>query len=183
MNLYILKAILNSKILVNICRLKGNIHYYQLILKNTAFLYPVLKILSKSSITQLINFIDIVVIDYPSKLNRFSIIYILQSIFFQYRLNLKVFCQDNNPINSIAQLFPGSIWFEREVWDMYGIFFINNPDLRRILTDYGFRGFPLRKDFPLSGFVEVRYDDTNEYIVYEPVELMQEFRNFEFLSP
>lgn len=144
---------------------------------------PIIKILNFSSLTKITNIVDIIVIDYPNQLQRFSVIYTLQSVFLQYQLNIKIFLKEIDSLPSLASLFPGCIWFEREVWDMYGVFFTNNPDLRRILTDYGFNGFPLRKDFPLSGFIEVRYDDTNEFLIYEPIELMQEFRNFDFLSP
>jgi len=127
--------------------------------------------------------LDIFVIDYPIQSHRFTVVYSLQSVFHNYQLNIKVFLKDSESIESLVSIYPGCVWFEREVWDMYGIYFLNNPDLRRILTDYGFNGFPLRKDFPLSGFIEVRYDDINKIIVYEPIEFMQEFRNFEFLNP
>ena len=99
------------------------------------------------------------------------------------RVRVRVATDADTPVPSVVDIFPGADWFEREAYDMYGILFTGHPDLRRLLTDYGFEGYPLRKDFPLTGFTEVRYDDAQKRVVYEPVELRQEFRNFDFLSP
>ncbi len=127
--------------------------------------------------------VDITAVDYPGKEKRFEVIYSLLSIRHNKRVMVKVRIMHNEQVESIVDLFSGAGWVEREAWDMYGVAFKGNPDLRRILTDYGFEGHPLRKDFPLSGHVEVRYDENKQKIVYEPVSLPQEFRNFDFLSP
>jgi NADH-quinone oxidoreductase subunit C len=127
--------------------------------------------------------IDISAADYLDRPKRFEVIYNLLNIKNNSRVIVKVPLAENQPILSVHQLFSCAIWFEREVWDMYGIAFTDNPDLRRILTDYGFEGHPLRKDFPLSGYVEVRYDLEKKKVIYEPVKLPQEFRKFDFLSP
>ena len=126
---------------------------------------------------------DLSAIDYPDRPQRFEIIYNLLNIYDNKRIIIKFSVSDKQEIDSIADLFSAAIWYEREVWDMFGIYFINNPDLRRILTDYGFEGNPLRKDFPLTGFKEVRYDESKQKVVYEPVSLPQDFRTFNFLSP
>ncbi|MBW8300911.1 MAG: NADH-quinone oxidoreductase subunit C [Hydrogenophaga sp.] len=130
-----------------------------------------------------INLIDICGVDYPKREDRFDVVYHLLSPRQNLRIRVKVATNEEKPVPSACSVFPGADWFEREAWDMYGIMFTNHPDLRRILTDYGFEGHPLRKDFPTTGFVEVRYDDNAKRVVYEPVELKQEFRNFDFLSP
>jgi NADH-quinone oxidoreductase subunit C len=127
--------------------------------------------------------IDLTAVDYPSNIKRFEVVYNLLSIKFNQRLIVKVKVADGENIESASDLFSAATWFEREAWDMYGIIFENNPDLRRILTDYGFSGHPLRKDFPLTGYVEVRYNPDLKKVVYEPVNLMQEYRNFDYLSP
>lgn len=121
--------------------------------------------------------------DYPDHEERFEIIYHLLSLKHNHRIRVKVRTDENTPVESMVSIYSAANWFEREVWDMYGIFFTGHPDLRRILTDYGFEGHPLRKDFPLTGFVEMRYDDTQKRVVYEPVKLTQEYRNFDFVSP
>ena len=126
---------------------------------------------------------DLSAIDYPDRPQRFEIIYNLLNIYDNKRIIIKFSVRDKQEIDSIADLFSAAIWYEREVWDMFGIYFVNNPDLRRILTDYGFEGNPLRKDFPLTGFKEVRYDESKQKVVYEPVSLPQDFRTFNFLSP
>jgi NADH-quinone oxidoreductase subunit C len=126
---------------------------------------------------------DLSAIDYPDRVERFEMIYNLLNIYDNKRIIVKFSIEDQKDIDSIADLFNAAIWYEREVWDMFGIHFINNPDLRRILTDYGFEGHPLRKDFPLTGFKEVRYDEEQQKVIYEPVKLEQEFRNFDFVSP
>ena len=130
-----------------------------------------------------VNLIDICGVDYPKREDRFDVVYHLLSPRQNLRIRIKVATGEFKPVPSACQVFPGADWFEREAWDMYGILFTDHPDLRRILTDYGFEGHPLRKDFPTTGFVEVRYDDSAKRVVYEPVELKQEFRNFDFLSP
>ncbi len=121
--------------------------------------------------------------DYPNRSQRFDVVYHLLSMQMNLRLRIKVATDANTPVPSVVDVFPCAEWFEREVFDMYGVTFSGHPDLRRILTDYGFSGYPLRKEFPLTGFVEVRYDDEQKRVVYEPVKLAQEFRNFDFLSP
>ena len=127
--------------------------------------------------------IDICGVDYPEREKRFDVVYHLLSMPLNQRVRVKVATDDEAPAPSVAGLFPCADWFEREAFDMYGILFSGHPDLRRILTDYGFQGFPLRKDFPLTGHVEVRYDSEQQRVVYEPVKLTQAFRSFDFLSP
>lgn len=128
-------------------------------------------------------FIDLCGVDYPERENRFEVVYHLLSLHQNTRIRVKVTTDAATPVPSIVELFPGANWFEREAFDMYGILFADHPDLRRILTDYGFDGHPLRKDFPLTGHVEVRYSDDEKRVVYEPVKLNQEFRDFDYLSP
>ncbi|OYU50243.1 MAG: NADH-quinone oxidoreductase subunit C [Rhizobiales bacterium PAR1] len=130
-----------------------------------------------------INLTDICGVDYPARERRFDVVYHFMSPKHVRRVRIKVQTDDATAVPSITPEFPGANWFEREAYDMYGILFAEHPDLRRLLTDYGFQGHPLRKDFPMSGFVEVRYDDAEKRVVYEPVKLNQEFRNFDFLSP
>ncbi|MEX0955767.1 MAG: NADH-quinone oxidoreductase subunit C [Rhizobiaceae bacterium] len=132
---------------------------------------------------QFISFIDISGADYPSRARRFDVVYHLLSPRQNQRIRVRAMTDEDTPVPSATGVFPGADWFEREAYDLYGILFTGHPDLRRLLTDYGFEGHPLRKDFPLTGFVEVRYDDEMKRVVYEPVELKQEFRNFDFLSP
>ncbi len=127
--------------------------------------------------------IDICGVDYPDRAERFEIVYQLLSMTQNNRVRVKVATDENNPVPSVVSVFSSANWFEREAWDMYGVYFSGHPDLRRILTDYGFEGHPLRKDFPLTGYVEVRWDDELKRVVYEPVKLAQDFRNFDFLSP
>ncbi len=127
--------------------------------------------------------IDICGVDYPTRDRRFDVVYHLLSMHLNQRIRLRVQTDEETPAPSIVSLFPCADWYEREAFDMYGILFSNHPDLRRILTDYGFQGFPLRKDFPLSGHVEVWYDPEQQRVVYQPVKLQQAFRAFEFLSP
>lgn len=127
--------------------------------------------------------VDICGVDYPQREKRFDIVYHLLSPKQNQRIRIKVPVADGMPVPSAMGVFVGADWYEREAWDMYGVPFAGHPDLRRLLTDYGFEGHPLRKDFPTTGYVEVRYDDTLKRVVYEPVELKQEFRSFDFLSP
>lgn len=132
---------------------------------------------------QFISFIDICGADYPARNKRFDVVYHLLSPRQNQRIRVKVQADEDTMVPSATSVYPGADWFEREAYDLYGILFSGHPDLRRILTDYGFEGHPLRKDFPLTGFVEVRYDDEAKRVLYEPVELKQEFRNFDFMSP
>ena len=127
--------------------------------------------------------IDICGVDYPDRPERFEVVYHLLSPTQNARLRIKLSVEDGVPVPSVVPVFPAADWFEREAYDLYGILFSGHPDLRRILTDYGFEGYPLRKDFPLTGYVEVRYDDEQKRVVYEPVRLTQEFRGFDFESP
>ena len=127
--------------------------------------------------------IDITAVDWPSRERRFDVVYHLLSPKHNTRIRLKVETDEATPVASAIEVFPSADWYEREVYDLYGVVFSGHPDMRRILTDYGFEGHPLRKDFALTGFVEVRYDDELKRVVYEPVRLTQEFRNFDFLSP
>ena len=132
---------------------------------------------------QFVSIIDVTGVDWPGRENRFDVVYHLLSPRKNLRIRLKVEVGEGTPVPSIIGVFPGANWFERETYDLYGVVFAGHPDMRRLLTDYGFEGHPLRKDFPLTGFVEVRYDDEQKRVVYEPVRLTQEFRNFDFLSP
>jgi NADH-quinone oxidoreductase subunit C len=132
---------------------------------------------------QFISIIDVCGADYPSRPKRFDVVYHLLSPKQNLRIRIKVQADEETLVPSLTSVYPGADWFERETYDLYGVLFSGHPDLRRILTDYGFEGHPLRKDFPLTGFVEVRYDDEAKRVIYEPVELKQEFRNFDFLSP
>lgn len=127
--------------------------------------------------------LDIWGVDYPARDKRFEVNYMLLSIKLNTRLIVKVSLNEDESVNSVTEIFSSAGWLEREVWDMYGVYFANNKDLRRILTDYGFEGYPLRKDFPLSGFVEVRYDDGEKRVLHEPIEMPQEFRLFNFANP
>ncbi|MEO5338385.1 MAG: NADH-quinone oxidoreductase subunit C [Magnetospirillum sp. WYHS-4] len=126
---------------------------------------------------------DICGVDYPERAERFDVVYNLLSLSHNLRVRVKVTVDENSPVPSAVDVFSAANWYEREAWDLYGIAFSGHPDLRRILTDYGFEGHPLRKDFPLTGYVEVRYDDAQKRVIQEPVKLPQEFRNFDFLSP
>jgi NADH-quinone oxidoreductase subunit C len=127
--------------------------------------------------------IDLCGVDYPDRPERFEVVYHLLSLKLNHRIRVKVATDEETPVPSITGLYSAAGWFEREAWDLFGIYFAGNPDLRRLLTDYGFEGHPLRKDFPLTGYVEVRYDEDQKRVVYEPVKLKQEFRSFDFLSP
>jgi NADH-quinone oxidoreductase subunit C len=143
----------------------------------------VVRLLRDDPELQFVSFIDLCGVDWPAREKRFDVVYHLLSPRKNHRIRIKVATDADTPVPSISEIFPGATWFEREAYDFYGILFSGNPDLRRILTDYGFQGHPLRKDFPLTGFVEVRYDNEQRRVVYEPVTLPQEFRNFDFQSP
>jgi len=130
-----------------------------------------------------ISIIDVTAVDWPGRAKRFDVVYHFLSPVKNARIRVKIETHEKTPVDSIIGVFPGADWFERETYDLYGVLFTGHPDMRRILTDYGFEGHPLRKDFPLTGFVEVRWDDEQKRVVYDPVRLAQEFRNFDFLSP
>jgi NADH-quinone oxidoreductase subunit C len=144
---------------------------------------PVLTFLRDDANTLFKVLVDIAGVDWPERPKRFDVVYHLLSMGHNQRIRVKVEANDAEPVPSVSGVFSAAGWFEREAWDMYGILFSGNPDLRRILTDYGFDGHPLRKDFPLTGHVEVRYDDEKKRVVYEPVSLTQDFRSFDFMSP
>ena len=146
-------------------------------------LLDVLVFLKNNSSTKFRQLVDITAVDYPEEKQRFKIIYLLLSHEFNNRIILSYSINENEVIPSITQIFPSSNWMEREVFDMYGIKFKDHPDLRRILTDYSFEGFPLRKDFPLTGHNEVRYNEEEKKVIYEPVKLEQNYRNFDYESP
>lgn len=143
----------------------------------------VLRFLRDNKKTQFETLIDICGVDWPARAKRFDVVYHLLSMRVNIRVRVKVETDEATPVPSVAEVFPCANWYEREAFDMYGILFSGHPDLRRLLTDYGFQGHPLRKEFPLSGHVEVRYDPEQKRVVYEPIRLPQAFRNFDFLSP
>ncbi|CAO3401100.1 NADH-quinone oxidoreductase subunit C [Azospirillum melinis] len=126
---------------------------------------------------------DITAVDYPDRAERFEVVYQLLSYTHNRRMRVKLATDEDTPVPSAVSVFSAANWFEREAWDLFGVFFENHPDLRRILTDYGFEGHPFRKDFPLTGYVEARYDEDQKRVIYEPVRLTQDFRAFDFLSP
>jgi NADH-quinone oxidoreductase subunit C len=144
---------------------------------------PVLKALRDDSQCLFEVLIDICGVDYPEREKRFEVVYHLLSPRRNQRIRIKCAIDEDTAVPSAVEVFPAANWFEREAYDLYGILFLGHPDLRRILTDYGFQGHPMRKDFPLTGYVEVRYDDAQKRVVYEPVKLTQEFRSFDFESP
>ena len=146
-------------------------------------IYNLLEDLKKKENLNFEMLLDITTVDYPKRAKRFEIVYILLSLKNHLRLRVKIFINDSEIVPSISKLYKCARWYEREVWDMYGISFKGNDDLRRLLTDYGFEGHPLRKDFPLTGFVELRYDETKKKVAYSKVKLTQDYRNFDFLSP
>ena len=145
--------------------------------------YNLLEDLKKKEKLNFEMLLDITAVDYPKRAKRFEVVYILLSLKNHLRIRVKVFINDSEIIPSISKLYKCARWYEREVWDMYGISFKGNNDLRRLLTDYGFEGHPLRKDFPLTGFVELRYDENKKKVSYSKVKLTQDYRNFDFLSP
>ena len=147
------------------------------------FVLPMCHFLKKNSLTRCSQLIDMTAVDYPDRDARFTVVYNFLSVDLNARLRLKTEVDGLTSIESITSIYPCAAWWERETWDMFGIFFTDHPDLRRILTDYGFQGHPLRKDFPLSGYTEVRYDTTEKRVISEPLQLAQEFRSFDFASP
>ena len=157
-------------------------NYYEIFINKKNILDTV-NILKENNDLLFNQLIDITAVDYPSKDYRFELVYIFLSMTYNKRILLKICLKESENIESITSLHKSSNWFERECFDLFGIEFINHPDLRRIMTDYNFEGHPLRKDFPLTGNLEVRYDDLEKKIVYEPVKLTQEYRNFDYMSP
>ncbi|KAJ1980879.1 putative NADH-ubiquinone oxidoreductase 30.4 kDa subunit, mitochondrial [Dimargaris verticillata] len=145
-------------------------------------LIPVVRFLRDHTGAQYKQLVETAGADYPSRTNRFEVVHHFLSVRYNTRIRVKTYCDEVTPVPSLAELYNSAIWFEREAYDMYGILFTNHPDLRRILTDYGFEGHPLRKDFPITGYVEVRYDDERKRVVTEPVEMTQAFRNFDYSS-
>jgi NADH-quinone oxidoreductase subunit C len=143
----------------------------------------VVKFLRDNPNCRFVSITDITAVDYPEREKRFDVVYHFLSPTLNTRIRLKAQADETTQVPSIIEVFPGADWFEREAYDLYGVIFTGHPDMRRLLTDYGFEGHPLRKDFPLTGFVEVRYDDQEKRVLYEPVRLNQEFRKFDFLSP
>ena len=150
---------------------------------NAADIVKVVTFLRDDPRCRFVNIIDVTAVDWPARETRFDVVYHFLSPYLNTRIRVKTMTDEATPVPSIITVFPGAEWFERETWDLYGVMFTDHPDMRRLLTDYGFEGHPLRKDFPMTGFVEVRYDDELKRVVNEPVRLAQEFRNFDFLSP
>jgi NADH dehydrogenase (ubiquinone) Fe-S protein 3 len=150
---------------------------------NPEYLIPFFSFLKDHTNTQFKMLMDVTAVDFPSREKRFEVVYNLLSVQYNSRIRIKACVDEITPISSLVEVYSSANWWERECWDMFGIFFSNHPDLRRILTDYGFQGHPLRKDFPLSGYVEVRYDDSEKRVITEPIEMTQEFRYFDFASP
>ncbi len=153
------------------------------IVVQSSAIVSVLTFLRDDADCQFTSLMDVTAVDYPTRAQRFDVVYHLLSMVKNRRIRVKIMIDEDGQVPSVVDLFPTANWFERETYDMYGILFSNHPDLRRILTDYGFTGFPLRKDFPMTGYVEVRYDAEQKRVIYEPVKLTQEFRSFDFLSP
>ncbi|CAK8683523.1 NADH dehydrogenase [ubiquinone] iron-sulfur protein 3, mitochondrial-like isoform X2 [Clavelina lepadiformis] len=147
------------------------------------YIIPVITFLRDNTLCQFTNLSDLTAVDVPTRPCRFEIVYNFLSIPYNQRIRVKTYTNELTALDSICEVHPGANWYEREVWDMYGVFFRNHPDLRRILTDYGFDGHPFRKDFPLTGYYEIRFDDEQQRIVRDPVELAQEFRKFDLSSP
>jgi NADH-quinone oxidoreductase subunit C len=164
--------------------LTASIAYGELtVLAKAGDIVPVLTFLRDDAECGFVCFIDICGADYPARDKRFDVVYHLLAPYKNRRIRVKVEADEDTPVPSVISVFPAANWYERETFDLYGVMFADHPDLRRILTDYGFSGHPLRKDFPLTGHVEVRYDDEAKRVVYEPVKLVQEFRSFDYLSP
>ena len=181
-NLEDLEKKINSELTTKI---KGTkIRHNQLYITiNSEDLLDVVLLLKTNKNTKFRQLIDVTAADYPENQQRFKMIYLLLSHEFNQRIILSYFINENEPISSLTKIFPSANWMEREIFDMYGIKFTDHPDLRRILTDYGFQGHPLRKDFPLTGHNEVRYSENEKKVIYEPVKLEQNYRNFDFESP
>jgi len=143
----------------------------------------VIRLLREDLRLRFISLVDICGVDFPGRVKRFEVVYHLLSPTRNLRIRIKISTGETDPVPSVTEVFAGAVWYEREAYDMFGIMFSGHPDLRRLLTDYGFDGYPLRKDFPTTGYVELRYDEERGKVVYEPVKLAQEFRTFDYLSP
>ena len=175
-----------STFILNSCNLATNheiINNELIISTKVNNVYNLLEDLKKKENLNFEMLLDITAVDYPKRAKRFEIVYILLSLKNHLRIRVKIFINDSEIVPSISKLYKCARWYEREVWDMYGVSFKGNDDLRRLLTDYGFEGHPLRKDFPLTGFVELRYDEAKKKVAYSKVKLVQDYRNFDFLSP
>jgi NADH-quinone oxidoreductase subunit C len=179
MLLALLKTVL-KKYLLNITFKQG---YIYLTLKNSSYLLPVALLLKNSMFFNMDQLLDLWIVDLKDPAHRFQLNILLNSVFFNRRIIVRVIVKSNATVSSLSTVYPSSNWLERESFDMFGVVFEGHTDLRRILTDYGFEGYPLRKDFPLTGYLEVRFDDEINRIVFEPIELTQEYRNFVFVSP
>ena len=181
-NLNKIEKLLNSELSSKIY--SSEIKFKELLFKTSSNeIIDVLKFLKLDDRFKFKQLIDIAAIDYPNDEKRFELVYLLLSIEKNLRVKISIKFETNDKIPSIVKIFPSANWMEREIFDMYGIKFVNHPDLRRILTDYNFKGHPLRKDFPLTGFNEVRYSEKEKKVIYEPVKLEQNYRNFDFESP
>lgn len=154
-----------------------------MLMTDAAHIAPLLTFLRDDENCRFSQLVDITAVDRPNQVARFEVVYNLLSLKKNRRIRVKLSVDEHTAVPTVADVYPAANWFEREVWDMYGVFFDNHPDLRRILTDYGFEGHPQRKDFPLTGFVELRYDEDSKRVVYEKVKLNQAYRSFDFLSP
>jgi len=161
----------------------NNDKYFGILLNKKTNLIPLLKLLKEKNELLFSQLVDITAIDYPSREHRFDLVYILLSLKLNKRILIKIPLNENQSIESATQIYKSADWYERECYDLFGIKFVNHPDLRRIMTDYNFEGHPLRKDFPLTGHNEVRYDELEKKVIYEEVNLPQEYRNFDYLSP
>lgn len=153
------------------------------LIADAAHIVPLLTFLRDDEKCRFSQLMDVTAVDYPNRVARFEVVYHLLSLVQNYRIRVKLSVDEQTPVPTVSDIYPAANWFEREVWDMYGVFFDGHPDLRRILTDYGFEGHPQRKDFPLTGYVELRYDEDQKRVVYEKVKLNQAYRSFDFLSP
>ena len=181
-NLHNVEKLINSELSNKIYG--SEINFGELLFKTSASeIIEVIKFLKLDNRFKFKQLIDIAAIDYPNDEKRFELVYLLLSIENNIRIKISIKLEMNEKIHSIVKIFPSANWMEREIFDMYGIKFTNHPDLRRILTDYNFKGHPLRKDFPLTGFNEVRYSEKEKKVIYEPVKLEQNYRNFDFESP
>ncbi|EET48170.1 NADH-quinone oxidoreductase subunit C [Thalassobium sp. R2A62] len=166
------------------CVLSHEVSYGELnVTVSVSNLVDFVEFLKSDATCKLSTLVDITAVDYPSRAKRFDVVYHMLSMYQNHRIRIRVQIREEDMVPSIIDVYPAANWFEREVFDMFGILFSGHPDLRRILTDYGFRGYPLRKDFPTTGYTEVRYDEAEKRVVYEPVSLVQEYRQFDFMSP
>ncbi len=159
------------------------IHGELLLVTDASHIVPLLSFLRDDEKCQFTQLVDICGVDYPKRAKRFEVVYNLLSVKLNQRVRVKILTDEATPVTSVTSVFSTAGWFEREVWDMYGVVFSGNADLRRILTDYGFDGHPQRKDFPLTGYVELRYDPEHKRVMYSPVKLPQAYRSFDFMSP